>query len=228
MIAVHESSKPMWLREIARRIAALAWVKATGIPAFMLLFFWAYFALLRQPLFPVHVVPLTAIDAWIPFTTAALPLYLSLWVYVSLPPALIKNLSTLLRYGAHAGVLCGAGLICYLLWPTSVPLGDPSWRPLEGIAVLDRIDAAGNAFPSLHVATAVFSALWLNALLREIGTPRWTRIANGLWAAAIVYSTLAVRQHVFLDALAGIILGAGFGIVSLAARGRIAIREEST
>lgn len=227
MIAVNEVPKPAWRGEIAQRIVALAWIKATGIATFMLLFFWTYFALLRHPVFPVRVMPLTAVDRWIPFTASALPLYLSLWVYVSLPPSLMKRLPDLLRFGAYVGVLCLAGVLCFLMWPTSVP-NDPLWRPQAGIAMLARVDAAGNACPSLHVATAVFSALWLNALLREVGAPRWVSIGNGLWCAAIVYSTLAVRQHVFVDALAGIILGAGFGLASLAASRRIAIRENTT
>lgn len=228
MIAVRQVRQSAWRREVWQRIVALAWVKTVGISAFMLIFFWTYFALLRHPLFPVRKMPLTPVDHWIPYTASALPLYLSLWVYVSLPPSLIKRLPDLLRFGAYVGVLCLAGVLCFLLWPTSVPLDDPLWRSQAGIAMLERVDAAGNACPSLHVATAVFSCLWLNALLHEVAAPRWARICNGVWCAAIVYSTLAIRQHVVVDAVAGIILGAGFGLLSLAVSRRIANREKTT
>jgi membrane-associated phospholipid phosphatase len=33
------------------------------------------------------------------------------------------------------------------------------------------------------------------------------RILNGLWCLAIIYSTLATKQHVALDAAAGAVLG---------------------
>jgi membrane-associated phospholipid phosphatase len=47
-------------------------------------------------------------------------------------------------------------------------------------------------------------------------------VFNTVWLLLIVYSTLAIKQHVLLDALAGAALGAAFGWASLrsfAARG---------
>lgn len=221
-----QAGQPYWWRQLQHRFAVLTWVKAFGTCAFMVFFFWAYFSLLRHPVFPVRVMPLTAIDHWVPFTAAALPFYLSLWVYVSLPPALLRTLPELLRFGAHVGTLCLAGVLCFLLWPTAVPVNDPAWARDAGTLFIDRVDMAGNACPSLHVASAVFSALWLAQLLREVGAPRWASIGNGVWCAAIIYSTLAVRQHVFLDVAAGIMLGSAFGLASLALRRRIAKRED--
>jgi len=72
---------------------------------------------------------------------------------------------------------------------------------------LKNLDASGNACPSLHVATAVFSGMWLHRLLLRFGAPLWMLVVNGGWCAGIVYSTLAIRQHVIVDVLAG--LGAG-------------------
>jgi len=69
------------------------------------------------------------------------------------------------------------------------------------------MDASGNACPSLHVATAIFSGIWLNHLLRRFGAPLWILICNWTWCIAIVYSTLATRQHVAVDVLAGLVLG---------------------
>jgi membrane-associated phospholipid phosphatase len=77
------------------------------------------------------------------------------------------------------------------------------------------VDAPGNALPSLHVATALFTALWIQRLLREIGAPADLRHLNWLWLALIVYSTLATKQHLALDVLAGGALGALFGRASL-------------
>ena len=77
------------------------------------------------------------------------------------------------------------------------------------------VDAAGNACPSMHVAVAIFTAIWVEHILRGAGAPAWLRLVNGLWFAAIVYSTLAVKQHVVLDAVAGAVLGIAFAIPSL-------------
>ena len=58
-----------------------------GIGAFLVAYFW----LLRNPLFPVTMMPLTALDRWVGFEPQALPLYLSLWFYVSIAPALLQE-----------------------------------------------------------------------------------------------------------------------------------------
>jgi membrane-associated phospholipid phosphatase len=57
------------------------------------------------------------------------------------------------------------------------------------------------------VAFAVFTALWLDRILREMRTGRGLLAFNWLWCVGIVYSTLATRQHVVLDVAAGALLG---------------------
>jgi len=78
------------------------------------------------------------------------------------------------------------------------------------------VDAAGNACPSLHVATAVFSAMWINRQLIEVGAPRIVRVFNWAWCIGIAYSTLATKQHVAVDMVAGAILGMFAASLSLA------------
>ena len=72
------------------------------------------------------------------------------------------------------------------------------------MAFLKGIDAAGNACPSLHVATAVFSWYWLNRRLPALGLGGGTRIFSTFWCVAIVYSTMATKQHMALDVVGGI------------------------
>ena len=55
---------------------------------------------------------------------------------------------------------------------------------------------------------AVFSAFWFERLLRQMGAGRLVRAFNWLWCLGILYSTVATRQHVALDVLAGAGLGA--------------------
>jgi membrane-associated phospholipid phosphatase len=125
------------------------------------------------------------------------------------------NLRELAIYGLWAAGLCVTGLVCFYFWPTAVPSFALDLTPYSGFQLLRGVDAGGNACPSLHVASAVFSACWIERLLRTMGAPRALRVINLLWVAAIIYSTLAIRQHVAIDALAGSVLGGLFAAVSL-------------
>lgn len=208
---------PCWAAAIGRRFLHLFVLKTAGIAAFMVLFFVGYFYLLRHPAYPVFEMPLTALDRLIPFQPSLLWAYASLWVYVGIPPGIQASFRALLAYGAWIAGLCGVGLACFYFWPTAVP---PSGITIDlvahpGFAVLQGVDAAGNACPSLHVATAVFSGLWLARLLRDVGAPAWLHAVNVVWGALIVYSTVAIRQHVVWDVAAGAALGAVFAAASL-------------
>ena len=208
------------IKEFARRARRCSLAKASGTTVFMSCFFLGYFYLLHHPKFPVTQMPLTALDHLIPFVPTALPAYASLWFYVCLPPTLLVNLRQLFFYTAWIGSLCLTGLSCFYFWPTAVPETGLKAPDSLGFAILQGVDATGNACPSLHVATAVFSAIWLDHLLREINAHfRW-RILSWLWVALICWSTLAIRQHVVLDVVAGLLLAFMFAIPSLHLRPR--------
>ncbi len=86
--------------------------------------------------------------------------------------------------------------------------------------MLQGVDAAGNACPSMHVAAAMFTVIRVEQVLRDARTPVVLRLLNLLWFAAIAWSTLAVKQHVVLDAVAGALLGIAFAVPSLRWRPR--------
>jgi hypothetical protein len=208
---------PAWAAALRRRFVHLFWLKTIGIAVFLVLFFVGYFHLLRHPAYPVFEMPLTALDRLIPFQPSMLWIYASLWVYVGIPPGIQPSFRALSAYGAWITGLCAAGLATFYFWPTAVP---PSGIAIDlvaypGFAVLQGVDAAGNACPSLHVATAVFSGLWLARLLRDVGAPAWLHGVNLVWGGLIVHSTLAIRQHVVLDVVAGALLGMVFAAASL-------------
>ena len=183
------------------------YLKSIGTPLFIALFFGAYFYVLRNPAYPVTVMPVTFLDRLIPFQPPAFYVYASLWVYVSLPPALLALRRELYGYSAVMAAMCLTGLGIFYFWPTAVPPADIDWALHPDLEFLKNLDAAGNACPSLHVATVVFSGMWLHRLLRRFGAPWWVLVVNGGWCAGIVYSTLAIRQHVAVDVLAGLALG---------------------
>ena len=213
---MNESSQQRpWYRLVAAVIATHVYLKSIGTTLFISLFFAAYFYLLKDPAYPTTVMPFTLLDRLIGFQPLALPVYFSLWVYVSLPPALLATRRELFGYGKAIATTCLAGLIVFYFWPTAVPAATIDWAQYPDVHFLKSIDAAGNACPSLHVATAVFSGIWLHHLLRRFGTSAWLLAFNWLWCIGIVYSTLATRQHVAVDVLAGLVLGALAATLSL-------------
>jgi membrane-associated phospholipid phosphatase len=193
--------------QMASAVSLHFYLKGLGTALFIGLFFAAYFYLLKHPAFPVAVMPRIWADQLIGFAPLALPVYLSLWVYVSLPPLFFSDRRELLHYGLAMALTCLTGLAVFYVWPTVTPAADIDWLKHPDMLFLKNIDAAGNACPSLHVATAVFSGLWLHHLLRGFSVPPWLLWLNALWCAGIAYSTLATRQHVAVDVAAGIALG---------------------
>jgi membrane-associated phospholipid phosphatase len=189
--------------------------KTVGMTLGMTLFFIAYFCVLRHPLFPVTTMPITGIDRLISFRPEVVPLYLSLWFYVSLVPALLVERRELVSYALAATGISVIGLGIFLLWPTTVNWSDTDWSQYPAFAFLQSVDASGNVCPSLHVAFAVFTAIWLDRLLRQMGAGYGACAFNWLWCLGILYSTIAVRQHVILDVLAGAGLGVFVALVQL-------------
>jgi membrane-associated phospholipid phosphatase len=201
------SPKTPWHRQIAAVIPMQITLKSIGTTLFISLFFGAYFYLLKTPVYPTTVMPFTLLDRLIGFQPLALPVYLSLWVYVSLPPALLATRRELYGYGLAMAGTCLAGLIVFYFWPTAVPAAHIDWAQYPDVDFLKNMDASGNACPSLHVATAVFSGIWLHHLLRRFNVPLWILIFNSTWCIGIFYSTIATRQHVAIDVMAGLVLG---------------------
>ncbi|HWH81666.1 MAG TPA: phosphatase PAP2 family protein [Burkholderiaceae bacterium] len=206
---------PPWTADLWLRMRRLFLLKLVGTSAFTWLFFVAYFQLLRHPVNPVVVLPLTALDHWIPFQPAALPAYLSLWLYVGVAPGLQLRFRELVVYGLWIGALCVSGLAIFYAWPTAIPALAAADLGHSGFRMLQSVDAAGNACPSMHVAVAIFTALRLDPLLRDARAPLVLRLINLAWFAAIAWSTLATKQHVVLDVAAGALLGAAFALASL-------------
>lgn len=207
-----------WYRQLATVVTQHLWLKTTVTPVFIALFFGAYLYLLKSPAYPTTVMPFTALDHFIGFEPRAIWLYVSLWVYVSLPPVLLGTRRELFDYAAAMAATCLMGLLIFYFWPTAVPAAQVDWALYPGMDFLKSMDVGGNAFPSLHVATAAFSALWFNFILSRFGAPRWVLGVNWAWCTGIVYSTVAIRQHVVVDVVAGLVMGILMAYLSLRRR----------
>ncbi|HUJ71964.1 MAG TPA: phosphatase PAP2 family protein [Verrucomicrobiae bacterium] len=161
-----------------------------------------YLLLQRHPWRPVTPMKLRALDQMTPFVPSAVYIYESLWLLMPVAPWLMRSRADLNRYAAGVIAITLAGFLTFWLFPTAVP------RPalpaeVNGLyRALIRIDGPANAFPSLHVAFAIYHVAWCRAVVpKRAGWFIWP------WGMAIVVSTLLTKQHVALDALAGAVLG---------------------
>lgn len=196
----------LWHLQLMRRIGRLWPLKALGTTVGIAGFFFVYFWVMHNPPSLPQTMPLTPLDAWVRTSDKAMWLYGSLWFYISLAPALARDRMELFAHARSAALMAAIGLAAFWFHPTVVPLFAVDWSQYPSLQFLKATDAGGNAFPSLHVAFAVFSAVAIARQLRCVRAPAWTQALNALWAAGIVWSTLATRQHVVLDVLGGVLL----------------------
>lgn len=200
-------------------------LKTLGTAGGIALFFNAYFWAMRHPLGAVTVMPEIWVDRLIGFQPLSFFVYAVLWVYISFGTALAANLRELLTFGLASLAMSLAGLAVYMLLPTRAPNPSIDWSLYPWLDFLKSVDVAGNAFPSLHAAFCVFTAVALHDQLKTLDAARWLLACNGLLCVGILYSTMATRQHVALDVFAGVALGAAVALPYLRVMSRLRARR---
>jgi membrane-associated phospholipid phosphatase len=162
-----------------------------------------------------HLISPAAIDRWIPFSPAAVWLYLSFFILIPLgyllaPAHRVKWLATAMQLTA-----LGAGAI-YLLWPTTMayPVDSGTGLSSEVLAALIGVDSAQNCLPSLHMALTVLAVWALSDRQRKVRT-----VLLLVWAAAIAVSILQLRRHLFVDLASGALLALLAGWLALHIKG---------
>lgn len=210
MIRRTKPRKPMSrsILPLLSRLRALWAAKLCLGAALTFVFCAGYFAIQYYPLRPPMRFSLTNIDRAVPFSPGWVWVYQS--IYLLLPAAWIcETADQLRRYAIGFAFLMLVGFTCFLLWPVAGPrpqelpaesLNDPMYRALLSY------DTTLNSFPSLHVALAVYSACVVVAVTSG-SLRRWLSILLPLWIALIGYSTLATKQHYWVDLPPGIALG---------------------
>ena len=146
----------------------------------------------------------------------------SVWIYLlifpsALIPLFVVRCERLFRRTALAyAAAISFSLICFAVFPvTSVRLRmDQASLNLTGasdwaVATLYSIDPPYNLFPSLHLAIAVLAAFAAWKAARVYGAAAFVTLVF------IGVSVCTVKQHVVLDAISGIALGALVGAVFL-------------
>ena len=204
-----------WSVQVIHRIKRHFFLKMFSVCVLIWVFFVGYFYVLHHPIHPTFKMPLTTLDQLISFNSLAIIPYLSLWIYLGAGPGLLLEYRELVSYGLWIGALCLTGLIFFYLFPTSVPPPEFNTSVHFGFSMLQGVDTTSNACPSMHIATAMFTAIWVEHTLRYLSVPWGPRVLNLAWFMVIAYSTLATKQHVILDVLAGVILGSIFATASI-------------
>jgi len=209
------SSPLRWDAELLMRARRNCLPTIVGISIFNALFFMGYFHAQQHPMHAPVTMPATALDLMIPYQPQLLAAYISLWIYVGAGPGLQRSFSQVAVYTLWMAALCVTALGIFHFWPTQVPPLPPGAAARSLPALLHRLDGAGNACPSMHVAAATFTLLRLDEVFRTPRSPLLLRLINLAWFSVIVYSTLAIKQHMALDVAVGALLGLTFVLASL-------------
>lgn len=150
----------------------------------------------RQP----TLVPHTTWDQYVSFSQGWVWIYLLAYPYVPFVFFSLKRAEIIYAYARSYVWLTIGSVIIFALWPTTLPRSPyPTDGTLSGLTLewLRGMDAPTNCLPSLHVATALLSSWWLMRQSRTLG------IIGFIFTLLVIWSTLALKQHVFWDAVTG-------------------------
>jgi membrane-associated phospholipid phosphatase len=172
-----------------------------------------YLFLQYHHFFPPTELHPTPFDQWIPFDDRLVWIYLSACLLMPIGPVLMITRDQLYRYAAGIVVISVVADVVFVFHPTICPR--PNSTATEGLyQCLVAVDQPFHGFPSLHAAFAIYSAFCAWRIFREFDQRHYANVAVGAWAALILYSTLATKQHMLLDIVGGSVLGTSVYFVS--------------
>lgn len=171
----------------------------------MMIWIMAPYLLLQQfAIRDVYWMPLTWVDRLVSPDLRAAWFYFSYFGLLALV-ALSVSKPIYLRFLLAVGWSTLVAHMVFLLFPTGL-VRDAFL--LENASFLYEIvlayDAPRNVFPSLHVTLSVVAAIAVTGCYRYRW---WMRTLIWLWVIGILWSTLALRQHVMMDLVSGGLLG---------------------
>ncbi len=151
----------------------------------------------------------TALDAQIPFIARSVWIYLLIFPSALLPLFVVRCRKLFGRTAIAYAIAITISLFCFTFFPvTSSDLrADPAMLDLTrasdwAVATLYSIDPPYNLFPSLHLSIAVLAAFSVWKASRLYGAAAFVTLVF------IGVSVCTVKQHVVLDAVGGVALGA--------------------
>jgi membrane-associated phospholipid phosphatase len=177
----------------------------------VLLNLWVYVPyhfLQGHQIFPATTISATFFDRLVPFSDKAVWIYLSVYLLTPIGPSLMNSREQIVRYSIGIILIGVLADLVFLFWPT-LCLRPVATGTNAAYRLLILIDNPFDAFPSLHAAFVVFSALCAGRVLRELGSKNAWCGAVWAWAVLILIATLATKQHMAVDVAAGITLAFG-------------------
>jgi membrane-associated phospholipid phosphatase len=191
------------------RLAALGPLKLGLTVGLTLLWVTGWLAIPRWLVGAPHTLPVTALEARLPFVEGLVYAYLSIVLFMPLAPYLTVSRSVLLRHGAGFAGLTLAAFASFVLYPITMPMPPDAGRTALFALLLQ--DTRLNNLPSLHAGYTVYSWLYWQQVLPDLPDARARRATALLvsaWAGVILISVLLTKQHYLLDVVAGAAAGA--------------------
>lgn len=193
----------MWRRIISQWRMKLA--MALIIPP---VFLFGYLGIQRT-VTATRTFEFTFIDHAAGFNVWWVYIYVSQYLIVPLPPLLAHTRDQLWRLVIGLSITSALAFLTFLIYPVACKRPP---KPEVSNWVYDwllTIDAAGNAFPSLHVGLSSLAALYAHRVIDDAFSKR-ARITLlsiiWIWTALIAWSTLATKQHYFADVVGGFVI----------------------
>ena len=144
----------------------------------------------------------TWIDRKIPLSPIWLIVYSYMYFQTAAPFFVLKRRRSIVRWLLGGGLLYLLAVPLWILYPIARPGAEitvvDAWS--YWLTVVYRLDPATNCLPSMHVALAFYSAVYIYHLDKAIG------VGLIIGSFFIWYSTLAVKQHWFVDGAVAILL----------------------
>ncbi len=179
------------------------WPLKAGLTVLLSLTFLPLYLYLSHHIWrPLWNPPLLWLDRNIPYQPQWLWVYQSLYLLTGTIPWLATKKWHLRRFVVSFWIVAAIGLVTFVLLPVAAPKPEII-SPSPGMSLLLFYDGRYGNFPSLHAAFLVLTLLFgFRAMDCRVPLP-----VVGLmlaWAGAILYSTLALKEHYAVDLLAGI------------------------
>lgn len=166
---------------------------------------------------PATEVPLTVVDHWVPLQPRGWAwVYISYYFYLISVYFFVRDERNLNQFYYSMSISAVIAALIFFLLPTSI---DRSLYPLLQVQsssewilwFIRKIDNSINCAPSMHIAMTTIAAL---TALSESRKPTVFMI---IWALLIGYSTMATKQHYFIDVIGGFVFGVcTYGVFSRA------------
>ncbi|MEI6806087.1 MAG: phosphatase PAP2 family protein [Myxococcaceae bacterium] len=166
-----------------------------------LFFLGSYFSCAVWGKYHATVIGFSFIDNQIPFLRWTIWFYISQYLIIPFSFAAVKKTENYshMYYSMLTATLFSC--VIFLLYPTAINRPETLDSSLIDTIrwVLYQLDSPTNCFPSLHVALACLSGVFV---AREY---KWLGIISWIWSGLIILSTMTLKQHYAIDVLGGIV-----------------------